>query len=49
MVVLKWSKSVERLGDKIDAPLCGGLYIEEDGFLVSWSGIYQYASPSHIA
>ena len=26
MVVVKWSYTVEGLGENIDAPLCGGLY-----------------------
>ena len=39
MVVVKLSDKVERLGDNTDAPLCGGLYKEEDDYLVTWSGI----------
>ena len=38
MVVVKWSYKVEGLEEKIDAPLCGGLYKEEYGYLVPWSG-----------
>ena len=39
MVVVKWSENMEGLGDKIDAPLCVGLYNEEGGYLVHWSVI----------
>ena len=38
MVVVKLSDKVEESGDKIDVPLCGGLYKEEDDYLVPWSG-----------
>ena len=40
MAVTKCSKNVEGSGDNIDSPLCGGLYREEEDFLVPWSGIY---------
>ena len=35
-VYLKWSDKVERLGDDIYAPLCGGIYKEDDGSIVTW-------------
>ena len=38
MVVVKWSDKVEGSGDNIDSPLCGGLYKEEEDYLVPWSG-----------
>ena len=38
MVVVKWSDKVEGSGDDIDSPLCGGLYKEEEDYLVPWSG-----------
>ena len=38
MVVIKFSDKVEVLLDNIDAPLCGRIYKEEDGYLVPWSG-----------
>ena len=38
MVVVKWSDKVEGSGNNIDAPLCGGLYKEEDDYLVPLSG-----------
>ena len=38
MVVIKWSDKVEGSVDNIDYPLCGGLYKEEEGYLVPWSG-----------
>ena len=37
MVVLKWLEKVERSGDNIDLPLCGGLNKGEDDYLVPWS------------
>ena len=40
MVVVKWSDELEESGDNIDSPLCGGLYKEEEDYLVPWSGIY---------
>ena len=38
MVVVKWSDSVEGLGDNIDNHLCGRLYKKEDEYLFMWSG-----------
>ena len=38
MVVAKLSDKVEGLEDNIYAPLCGGLYKEEEYCLVPWSG-----------
>ena len=38
MVVIKWSEKVEGSGYNIDLPLCGGLYKEEDYYLIPWSG-----------
>ena len=38
MVVVKCSDNLEGLIENIDAPLCGGLYKEEDNSLVPWSG-----------
>ena len=38
MVVVKCSDKVEGSGDNIYSPLCGGLYKEEGGSLVYWSG-----------
>ena len=40
MVVVKWSDKVEGSGDNIDSPLCGGLYKEEEDYLVTWSGTH---------
>ena len=39
MVVIEWSEKVEGSGDNIYSPMCGGLYKEEDGSIVLWSGI----------
>ena len=44
MVVIKWSYKVEGYGDNIYAPLCGGLYKEEENALATWSGTYPYAN-----
>ena len=38
MLVVKWLDKVEGYGDNIDPPLCGGLYKEQDNYLVPWSG-----------
>ena len=43
MIFVKWSDKVEGSGDNIDAPLYGGLYKEEDNYLVPWSGKDPYA------
>ena len=43
MVVIKWSDKVEGSGDNINSPLCGGLYKEENYYLVPWSGTDSYA------
>ena len=40
MVVIKWSENMEGSGDNINSPLCGGLYKEEDDYLVPWSVTY---------
>ena len=37
-MVFKCSDKVEGSRDNIDTPLCGGLYKEEDNFLVNWLG-----------
>ena len=42
MVVVKLSKKVEGLGDKIYAPLCGVLCKEEDRYIGIWSGTSPY-------
>ena len=36
MVVVKWSDKAQGSGDNIYSPLCGGLYKEEDDYLVPW-------------
>ena len=38
-VVVKWSDSIKGRRVKLDGPQCGGLYKEEENFLVPWSGI----------
>ena len=36
MVVIKWSEKIEESEENIYSPLCGGLYKEEDDYLVPW-------------
>ena len=43
MLVVKWSEKVKGPGDKIYAPVCGGLYKEEDKYIVHWPGTYPCA------
>ena len=43
MGIIKWSEKVEGSGDNIYSPLFGGLYNEEDEYLVPWSGTYSDA------
>ena len=38
MLVVKWLDKVEGYGENIDSPLCGGLYMEEENYLVTRSG-----------
>ena len=38
MVVLKWSDAIKGPRVKVDGPLCGGLYKEFHGSIVTWSG-----------
>ena len=42
-VVVKWSDKVEGSGYNIDLPLCGGLYKDEDDYLIPWTRTYPYA------
>ena len=37
MVVVKWSDNVEGQVEKIDDPLCGGLYKEQYRYIFTWS------------
>ena len=39
MVVIKWSGAIKGPRVKVDGPLCGGLYKEDLGSIVPWSGI----------
>ena len=43
MVVVKGPDKVEGSGDNIDSPLCGRLYKEKDGYIVTWSVTYPDA------
>ena len=43
MVVIKWSDVIKGPRDKVDGPLCGGLYKEDHGSIVPWSGTDPYA------
>ena len=48
MLVVKWSDKVEGSGDNIVSPLCGGLYKEEEGYLVPWSGTDPDAKTNYV-
>ena len=39
MVVIKWSDEIKGPIIKVDGPLCGGLYKEDHGSIIPWSGI----------
>ena len=43
MVVIKWSDTIKGPRVKLDGPLCGGLYREDHGYIVPWSGTDLYA------
>ena len=38
MAVIKWSDATKGLRIKVDGPMCGGLYKEDHGYIVTWSG-----------
>ena len=38
MVVIKWSDTIKEPRVKVDGPLCGGLYKEDHGSIIPWSG-----------
>ena len=38
MLVIKWSDAIKEPRVKADAPQCGGLYKEDDGSIIPWSG-----------
>ena len=38
MVVIKWSDAIQGPRVKVDGPQCGGLYKEDHGFIIPWSG-----------
>ena len=38
MVVIKWSDAIKGTIDKVDGPLCCGLYKEYHGSIIPWSG-----------
>ena len=38
MVVIKWSDAIKGSRVKIDGPQCGGLYKEDHGSIIPWSG-----------
>ena len=43
MVVIKWSDAIKGPRDKLDGPQCGGLYKEDHGSIIPWSGTYPDA------
>ena len=38
MVVIKWSDAIKGPRVKVDGPQCGGLYKEDHGSIIPWSG-----------
>ena len=38
MVVVKWSDAIKGQRVKVDGPQCGGLYKEDNGYIIPWSG-----------
>ena len=42
MVVIKWSDTINGPRVKVDGPLCGGLYKEDHGSIINWSGTKPY-------
>ena len=38
MVVIKWSYAIKGPRVKVDGTLCGVLYKEDHGYIVTWSG-----------
>ena len=43
MVFIKWSDAIKGPIAKVDGPLCGGLYKEDHGSIIPWSGTDPYA------
>ena len=42
-VVIKGSYAIKETRVKVDGPLCGGLYKEDNGSIIPWSGTDPYA------
>ena len=38
MVVTKWADAIKGRRVKVDGPQCGGLYKEDHGYMIPWSG-----------
>ena len=38
MVVIKWSDAIKEPRVKVDGPQCGGLYQDDNGSIIPWSG-----------
>ena len=38
MAVIKWSDAIKGPKVKVDGPLCDGLYKENNGSIIPWSG-----------
>ena len=43
LVVIKWSYAIKWPRVKVDGPQCGGLYKEDYGYIIPWSGTEPYA------
>ena len=48
MVVIKWSDTIKGPRVKVYGPLCGGLYKEDHGSIVPWSGKDPYAKLNYF-
>ena len=42
MAFIKWSDAIKVPRVKVDGPLCGGLYKEDHGYIITWSVTYPY-------
>ena len=43
MVVIKWSDAIKGPIVTVDGQQCGGLYKEDHGYIIPWSGIDPYS------
>ena len=48
MMVIKWSDTIKWTRVKVDGPLCGGLYKEDNGYIIPWSGTDPYVKMNYF-